>query len=154
MGNPIVTTASRSWQQITTLAGVLASISVANGYLTDVGQNIWTTDNQRAEADALGIMVYSGDIVGEAGDRINKPVREIEIYLEVAISTDLDDGHQLAHSVIEDVEACIEAYAKTQFAQPNVPTTPLRVGSIKILDRPEGEAVIVAVVTVLARYFR
>lgn len=154
MGNAIVTTSSRSWQQITTLADELAKISVANGFITDVGANIWTTDNQRTDDDALGIMLYSGDITSSPNERPGKADREMEIYLEVGIGTDIDDGHQLIHSVIEDVEACITAYAKAQFAKPSVPTTPLRIGSIKILDRPEGAPVIVAVITVLARYFR
>lgn len=154
MGNPIITTGSRSWEQITTLATVLQSITTANGYLTDVGQNIWTSDHQRTDADALGIMVYSGDITSVPAERPGRPIREIEIFLEFAISTDLDSGQELIHSVIEDVESCVTAYAKDQFAKPLVPTTPLRIGSIKILDRPEGEAVMVAVATVLARYFR
>lgn len=154
MGNPIVTTGSRSWEQITTLAAALQSIRMANGYLTDVGQNIWTTDNQRTQTDALGIMLYSGDITSAPAERPAKPIREIEIYLEFAISTDLDDGQQLIHSVIEDIESCVTSYAKEQFAKPLVPTTPLRMGDIKILDRPEGEPVMVAVATVLARYFR
>ncbi|MFK2904572.1 hypothetical protein ISP17_11400 [Dyella ginsengisoli] len=154
MGNPIVTTTSRSWQQITNLAAVLQGISLANGYLTDVGQNIWTTDNQRTDENALGIMLYSGDITSSPAERPAKAEREIEIYAEVAIATDQDDAHQQIHSVIEDVERCVTTYAKAQFAQPSVPTTPLRVGSIKILDRPEGASVIVAVITVLARYFR
>lgn len=154
MGNPIVVTASRSWTQITTLATVLQSISTANGYLTDVGQNIWTCESQRPTADALGIMLYSGDITSVLTERPGKPIREIEIFLEFAIGTDLDDGHERIHSVIEDVETCVTDYAKQQFAKPQVPTTPLRMGDIKILDRPEGEPVMVAVATVLARYFR
>lgn len=156
MGNPLVTTASRSWTQITTLAGVLAAITVDNGYLTDVGQNIWTTDNQRTDESALGIMLYSSDIAGPGPDRERpaKAVREFTIEAECAIGTDLDTAQQLIHDVIEDVEACITAYAKAQFGQPNVPTTPLHVERITILDRPEGAAVIVAIFTIKARYFR
>lgn len=156
MGNPIITTTSRSWQQITTLASVLAAITVANGYLTDVGHNVWTTDNQRTDANALGLMLYSSDISGPGPDRERpaKAVREFGIEVECAIGTDLDNAQQLIHDVIEDVETCITAYAKAQFGQPNVPTTPLHVERISILDRPEGAAVIVAVFSVVARYFR
>lgn len=157
MANPIVTTASRSWTQVTTLASVLKAITVASGYLTDIGNNVWTTDHQREQAtDALGLMIYSSQISGPGIDkeRPAKPVREFELFVECAIETDLDTAQQLIHDVIEDVETCITAYAKAQFGKPNVPTTPLHVHTIQILDRPEGAAAIVAVFTVVARYFR
>lgn len=155
MGNPIVTTASRSWTQITTLADALKGITQANGYLTDVGLNVWTTDHQRPSEDALGLMLYSESIIGPGPDRERPgaPLREFTILIEAAISTDLEDAQQQIHSVIDDIDRCITAYAKAQQRNSNVIGTPVSLADIAILDRPEGAAVIAMQARVITRYF-
>lgn len=157
MGNPVVTTPSRTWSLILALQAQLSTITVANGYLTNIGTNIWTTDNQRTSDTALGLMIYSENITGAGLDRERpgKPVRDFTILLECAIGTDLDDAQQQIHSVIEDIDTCMAAYAKAQFMQPTVnQVTPMLVADVAILDRPEGASVIACQVRIVARYFR
>jgi hypothetical protein len=156
MGNPLVATPSRTWTIIQALAAQLTTITVANGYLTDVGNNVWTTDSQRTDDDALGLMIYSGGITGAGLDRERpgKPVRELTLYVEAAIGCGLDDAQQQIHAIIEDVDACLEAYAKVQASTPNQQVTPMAVTAFAILDRPEGAPVVVMVANVVARYFR
>jgi len=148
---------SRSWAIITALAAQLATITVANGYLTDVGANVWTTDAQRPSEDALGLMIYSEPIVGAGLDRerAGKPVREFSMLVEAAIGTDLDNAQARIHAIIEDIEVCLQAYAKAQAMRPELnQVTPMAVADIAILDRPEGAAVIAMQARVVARYFR
>jgi hypothetical protein len=148
---------SRSWAIITALATQLATITVANGYNTDVGNNVWTTDAQRPSEDALGLMIYSESITGGGIDSAlpGKPVREFTLLIEAAIGTDQDTAQQQIHNVIEDVETCMKAYAKAQAMRPELKqVTPMAVVDIAILDRPEGAAVIAMQARVVARYFR
>lgn len=145
---------ARTWSIIGALAAQLSTITVANGYLTDAGLNVWTTDHQRPSADALGLMIYSESIVGPGLDRerAGKPVRDFGMLVESAIGTDLDDAQQQIHAIIEDVETCIEALARQPLALPGL--TSLHVTDVAILDRPEGAAVIAMQARIVARYFR
>lgn len=152
MANP-----SRPWAIITALAAQLATITTANGYNTDVGANVWTTDAQRPSPDALGLMIYSESITGNSLDSAlpGKPVREFTLLIEAAIGTDQDDAQPQIHAIIEDIETCMKAYAKAQSLRPELQqVTPMAVADIAILDRPEGAAVIAMQARVLARYFR
>lgn len=146
---------SRTWAIITALAAQLATITQANGYLTDVGNAVWTNDAQRPDEHALGLMIYSESITGDASSqRPGKPVREFTLLVEAEIGTDQDNAQQKIHDIIEDVDACMEAYAKAQFAAPGKQVTPMAVTDIAILDRPAGAAVIATQARVVARYFR
>lgn len=147
---------SRSWAIITALAAQLATITVANGYNTDAGAHVWTSEAQRPSEDALGLMIYSESITGDAGaQRPGKPVREFTLLIEAAIGTDQDDAQAQIHAIIEDIEACLQAYAKAQQLRPELnQVTPMAVTDIAILDRPEGAAVIAMQARVVARYFR
>ena len=151
---PIITTPSRTWSLINALQSQLAAIRVVNGYLTDLGANIWTTDSQRT--DALGLMIYSESITGTGLDRERpgKPVRDFTILLECAIGTDLDDAQQQIHSVIEDIDSCLATFAKQPTALNALQCTAMHVADIAILDRPEGAPVIAAQARIVARYFR
>ena len=156
MGNPLVATASRTWSIIQALAVQLGTITVANGYLTDVGLNVWTTDNQRTDDDALGLMIYSESITGPGLDRerAGKAVREFGLLIEAAIGTDIDDAQQQIHNVVEDIDNCMLAYAKAQTAVLAQQQLPMHVADIAILDRPEGAAVIAMQARIVTRYFR
>lgn len=148
---------SRSWAIIQALQTQLQTITVANGYNTDVGANVWTTEHQRPRADALGLMLYSGPILrGSSGEgRPGKPVREFTVFVEAAIGTSQDDAQEQIHNVIEDIEACMESYAKAQFARPTLnQVKPMEVTDIAIEDRTDGADVIAVIANVVARYFR
>lgn len=147
---------SRSWAIILALQTQLQTITVANGYLTDAGNNVWTSEAQRTSDDALGLMIYSEPILGPGLDneRPGKPVRVMSLLIEAAIGTDLDDAQEQIHALIEDIEACMEAYAKQRVVQPALQQTPMHVADIAILDRPEGAAVIAMQARIAARYFR
>lgn len=147
---------SRTWTIIAALAAQLATITTANGYLTDVGSNVWTTDAQRPSEDAVGLMIYSESITGGGLDRERpgKPVREFTLLIEASIDTGLDDAQQQIHAIIEDIDACMAAYARAQAGTPGMQVTPMNVMDIAILDRPEGAAVIAMQARVVARYFR
>lgn len=146
---------SRAWAVITALVAQLATITVANGYNTDVGGNVWTEQNQRKDG-VLGLTLYSGDITSASGDkeRPGKPTREFVIMLEAQTDATLDDAHQNIHALIEDLEACMEAFASQQIKQPLPGTKPLRLESIAVDDRPEGLPVIGIQARIIARYFR
>lgn len=144
---------SRTWAIITALAAQLATITVANGYLTDAGNNVWTTDHQRTEA--LGLMIYSESIVGAPGsERPGKPVRDFGILIEAQIGTALNDAQQQIHALIEDVDTCLAAYARQLDAKPGHLGIGMAVTDIAILDRPEGAAVIAMQARVAVRYVR
>lgn len=148
---------SRSWAIILGLQAQLGTITKANGYLTDAGQQVWVTEHQRPSADALGLMIYSGPIMGSGVDneRPGKPVREFTLYVEAAIGTGQDDAQEQIHYVIEDIEECMKAYAKAQAMRPELnQVKPMAVTDIAILDRPEGATDMVMVANVVARYFR
>jgi hypothetical protein len=147
---------SRTWAIILALQAQLQTITVANGYLTDAGLNVWTTDAQRPDTEALGLMIYSENITGAGLDRERpaKPVREFTLLVEAAIGTDLDTAQQQIHALIEDIDNCMAAYAKAQFGVPGNQVTPMHVADIAILDRPEGAAVIAMQARIVARYFR
>lgn len=146
---------SRTWAIIQSLAAQLGTIRTAAGYLTDIGGNVWTTDAQRPSDDALGLMIYSESIVGPGLDRERpgKPVRDVGLMVECAIDTTLDDAHQRIHAVIDDVDACLQAYARNPSAW-GIGVSAMHVGDIAILDRPEGAAVIAMQARITARYFR
>jgi hypothetical protein len=152
----IVTTPSRTWSLILALQAQLATIRVTNGYITELGAHIWTTDSQRSSDDALGLMIYSEPIVGPGLDRERpgKPVRDFTLLLECAIGTDLDDAQQQIHCVIEDIDNCLATFAKQPAALGALQCTAMHVVDIAILDRPEGAAVIAMQARVVARYFR
>lgn len=148
---------ARTWQIILALQEQLQAITVANGYLTDLGQNVWISDAQRTDEDALGVMIYSGNIAGADPDRARpgKPVRRMTVHLECAISTALDDAQERIHTVIEDLERCVSAYAKVH-AQgiPDLRALPPMVDDIAVLDRPEGTPVIAMQMQLTVEYFR
>ncbi|WEN13696.1 hypothetical protein PY254_10600 [Rhodanobacter sp. AS-Z3] len=156
MGNALVATASRTWTIIQALAVQLATITVANGYLTDVGNNVWTTDNQRTDTDALGLMIYSESITGAGLDleRPGKGVRDFGLLVEAAIGTDIDDAQQQIHSIIEDIDNCMIAYGRLLQKSPNLQQASVHVADIAILDRPEGMAVVIMQARIVTRYFR
>ena len=145
---------SITWTILTALATKLGEITVANGYLTDAGQNVWTTDGQRPDDQALGLAIYSESIIGSVNERPGKPVREFHLLVEFAIGTDLDNAQELAHQVIEDIDVCVAKFARAVFGQPSFPGTPPRVADVAILDRPEGEPVIAGQVRIVVGYAR
>ncbi|WP_027489382.1 hypothetical protein [Rhodanobacter sp. OR92] len=152
MADPIAT-ASRSWLLILALQAQLSTITVANGYLTDAGSNVWTTDHQRT--DALGLMIYSEPILGPGLDneRPGKPVRIFSLLVEGSLSTSLDDAQQQIHALIEDVENCIAAYGQGKVKLPPGAGS-VHVADIAILDRPEGAAEVAMQARIIVRYFR
>lgn len=149
MANP-----SATWAIILALQTQLQTIAIANGYLTDAGKNVWVTEGQRPTNDALGLMIYSESITGTGEQRPGKPVREFSILIEFEVGIDIDNAQEQAHSVIEDIDRCMEAYAKAQFAKPGRQATPWKVVDIAVLDRPNGAPVIAGSVRVTSGYFR
>lgn len=145
---------SRTWAIILALQTQLQTITKVNGYLTDVGLNVWTNDAQRPSEDALGLMIYSESIVGLDSQRPGKPQRAFGLLVEAEIGTDLDDAQQQIHNLIEDVDACISAYGAQQASTPFNQATPMKVADIAILDRPDGAAVIAMQVRITTEYFR
>lgn len=153
MANP-----SRTWAIITALAAQLATITIATGYNTDAGLNVWTTDAQRdaALAGALGMSIYSESIIGPGLDneRPGKQVRDFTMLVEASIGTDIDNAQAQMHALIEDVEFCIKRYTQAQTTTPGLQVTPMHIADVAILDRPEGMAVVAMQARVIARFFR
>jgi hypothetical protein len=146
---------SKSWAIILALQTQLQTITQANGFITDAGLNVWTTDHQRSSDDALGLMIYSEPIIGPGLDneRPRQQVRILSLLVEAIISTDLDSAQQQIHALIEDVENCMAAYGKGTAKLPPGSTS-VHVADIAILDRPEGAAQIAMEARVVVRYFR
>ena len=146
---------SRSWAAIEAFAARLRGIRVDQGYLTDVGQAVWTNDHQRADDRALGLMIYSESISGPGldGERPGKPVRDLALLIEAATGTELEDAQANIHAVIEDIERCLErAPSFVGIVGPGLGGWHLT--DITILDRPEGAAVVAMQARVVARYLR
>jgi hypothetical protein len=146
---------SRSWAIIQALKIQLQTITVANGYNTDAGLNVWDTEGQRTDDNALGIMIYSEAITGPGVDveRPKKAVREIGLLLECSITTDLDTAQPQIHNIIEDIEVCLDAYA-AGYLTSSRPSSSMHLTDVAILDRPEGMAVVAMNARVAARYVR
>lgn len=147
-----------TWLIILALQAQLATITKANGYLTDIGNSVWTADAQRPAEDALGLMIYAEPITGPGLDneRPGKPVRDFTMLVEAAIDTTLDNAQLQAHSIVEDIETCMQTYSRAQawVLRDVKQRTPPVVSDIAILDRPEGFPVIAIQVRVVARYLR
>lgn len=142
----------KPWLIILALQAQLAGITKANGYWTDAGNNIWTEPAQRTEA--LGISIVSQHIDRWQGERPNKRARDITLTLEAALSTDLDNAHQLAHQLIEDIEVCLGKTADA-LALPSVPgVKPFQIDSIETPTKPEGLPFIYVVMAVSTGYLR
>lgn len=144
----------KPWLIILALQAQLQGITVANGYLTDAGNAIWTEPAQRNESAALGISIVTQHIDRWQGDRPNKRGRDIALTVEAAISTQLDNAHQLAHQLIEDIETCIAANTDSR-ALVSVPQVrPFAIESIEMADRPEGLPFIAVVLAISTGYMR
>jgi hypothetical protein len=146
---------SRSWSIILALQAQLQTIRQADGYLTDIGSNVWRNEGQRPSEDALGLMIYSDGITGGGLDRERpgKPVREFSVYLEAAIADGLDDAQERIHAVLEDIEVCMERYAQ-RYPLLARGVTQFFLADAAFLDRPDGAAVVAMQARIVARYFR
>lgn len=144
----------KPWLTILALQAQLQGITQANGYLTDAGASVWTEPAQRDESIALGVSIATQHIDRWTGERPNKRGRDLLLTLEAAIPTTLDNAHQLAHQLIEDVEACLEKNA-ARGALPAVPQVkPFEVESSEIANQPEGAPFIGVVMIISAGYLR
>lgn len=146
----------KPWLIVLALQSQLATIRKADGYLTDAGSAVWVEPAQRDETAALGISIVTQHIDKWAGERPNKRGRDITLTIEAAISTDLDNAHQLAHQLIEDIESCLAAaVALNADALPPVPQVkPFAIESIEMADRPEGLPFIVVAMVIGTGYLR
>lgn len=144
----------KSWLIVLALQAQLRGITVANGYLTDAGHNVWIEPAQRDESAALGISIVTEHIDRVEGERPHKREREITIPVEAAISTSQDNAHELAHQLIEDVERSIAALTAAAPTPPVPGVMPFEIGNIEFANQPEGLAVIGVQIPIIARYFR
>ena len=145
---------TKSWLIILALQAQLQGIAVANGYRTDAGKAVWTEPKQRDASAALGISIATQHIDRWPGERPNKRGRELLLTIEAAISTDLDNAHQLAHQLIGDVEDCLEKSAAAG-ALPAVPgVKPFEVESSEVANQPEGAPFIGVAMIISAGYLR
>lgn len=146
----------KPWLIILALQAQLQGITIANGYRTDAGNAVWTEPKQRNESAALGIGIATQHIDRWQGERPNKRGRELALTVECAISTSLDNAHQLAHQLIADVEDCLEkntaAIAGVLSAVPGVLT--FEVESSEVANQPEGAPFIGVAMVLRAGYLR
>lgn len=145
----------RPWQIVTSLEAALSDVRVASGYRTDIGAHIWLNPAQRSESD-IGISIGTESIVRtSASERPSKRGRALNLVLESAIAVGLDDAHQIAHDVAEDLEVALASYVAQQLAAASVEQTlPIEIGDIQIMESPEGLPVIAVQARVIARYWR
>lgn len=144
----------KPWLIILALQAQLQGITRGNGYLTDAGTSIWTEPAQRPETAALGISIVTQHIDRWSGERPNKRGRDVTLSVEAAISTQLDNAHELAHQLIEDIETCLAKNAENN-ALPAVPQVrPFKIESIEMADRPEGLPFIAVMLTLSTGYLR
>lgn len=137
----------RAWDLLRTLSAVLAKIRIESGYHSDIGERIWLEPAQRPEEDAIGLTIVSLGIARDEAQPMSKH-RHLRVLLEAAYPTTLDDAHQRAHELAEDIEDVLEADSWMPEA------LPARFEEAAILDRPEGLPVIVVQVVVTMRYRR
>lgn len=144
----------KAWLAILALQSQLQGITQANQYLTDAGNAVFVEPAQRPQGSALGISITTQHIDRWQGERPNKQGRDLALMVEAAISTELDNAHQLAHQLIEDIEACMASNA-ADGALPSVPgMKPFRIDTIDVANKPEGLPVILVQLVVVAGYLR
>lgn len=145
----------RPWKIIESLEAQLSDVRVASGYRTDIGANVWTQPAQRKD-DVLGISIGTESINRtSANERPLKRARGLVLVLEAEIAVTLDNAHELAHDVAEDLEVALTSFVSAQAQNPDpTQSLPLEVGDILILERPEGMPVIAVQCHVTARYWR
>lgn len=144
----------KPWLIIQALAAQFAGILQANGYLTDAGGAIWTEPAQRKEDVALGVSIVTIGIDKWQGERPNKRGRTLKLVVEAAISVLLDNAHELAHQLVEDIESSVAALTAAGIT-PNVPqVTPFEIETIDIADRPEGVTFIIVQIHLSVGYLR
>lgn len=146
----------KPWLIILALQAQLQGITMANGYRTDAGNAVWTEPAQRDASIALGISIATQHIDRWQGERPNKRGRELLLTVEAAISTSLDNAHQLAHQLIGDIEDCLEKnlgmLAGVLAAVPGVLT--FEVESSEVANQPEGAPFIGVAMVIRAGYLR
>ena len=144
----------KAWLAILALQSQLQGITRANQYLTDAGNAVFVEPAQRPQNAALGINITTQHIDRWQGDRPNKRGRDLALLVEAAISVDMDNAHQYAHQLIEDIEACIASNA-VNGALPAVPgMKPLEIDTIDVAERPEGLPIILVQLVIIAGYLR
>jgi hypothetical protein len=142
----MTTPATPTYDLVLQVVTWLQAISVANGYRTNVGASATAEPSAtRSESPQLAVVAVDLPIGRETSQRRQG---EIELLIEVEIPVTRTDAQLLAHQAIADV---LDALPSKQASATLPPyCTGVTVTGRRILQRPDGAALIVAQVTARA----
>lgn len=130
-----------SWAVLDGLREYLSVIRKANGYRTDLGTTV-QCELWQGKGDPR-MVVVAGDmpILGTARTRRR---RQMTVYIQLELPADASNAQQTAHAMIEDV---LDAIPEQQVDIPTpIGACGVVLGAQRILNRPDGAPVVVAVV--------
>lgn len=134
-------------QIVRRIAELLAQVTVANGWRTNIGQHVDTEPVQLEDDQALGAVVYLGAI--RPGDKTttSQPERVLEVVVDAYIGVALDDAQALQHAVYDDVERC---FTGLKLSVPGA--LPLTVGAANFIPRTDDMATAGVQIVISATY--
>lgn len=129
------------WAVLDGLREYLSVIRKANGYRTDLGTTV-----QTELWDGTGkprMVVVAGEIT-ITSQTSSQRIRSMQLYMQLELPADAGNAQQTAHAMIEDV---LDAFPSKQVHVPTpVGSCGVEITGTRILNRPDGAQVVVAVV--------
>lgn len=136
----------RGWAILQTLQARLQTVTVANGYRTDLGMDVRLERNQQTPIEPY-VVIYSGAKV-RPDDARTKGEREFTMIVEAHVPTALTDAHRKVVDITEDIEDALDAYLQQPLA------LPLDFIEAAYLDAPDGLPVMASQSLFATRYRR
>lgn len=122
---------ARPWQILLATADRLRTISVANGYRTDVGADVRTEPSRFEPEDGPRITLYTGGVV-RPDDARSRGEREFGFVVEALMPVALANAQELVTAAAEDIEdALLDPL-------PLPEALPLTFEESLFLERPDG----------------
>lgn len=125
-----------SLQVVERLADLVRTITIDNGFRTDIGKVVDTEPVQLDDATAFGAVVYVGGINPTDRSTQASIERRLEVVVDAYVGVDLDNAQALQHEVYDDIESLFSRGAVI-----NVPgALPLEIGGATFLPRSDDMA--------------
>lgn len=134
-------------QVVKRIAELLADVTTANGWRTDIGLHVGIEPVQLDDEQSLGAVVYLGGIQPGDGTKIALSERVLDVVVDAYVGVGLDDAQALQHAVYDDVERC---FSGLKLSVPGA--LPLRVGAATFIPRSDDMATAGVQIVISATY--
>ena len=134
-------------QIVQRIAELLAEVTVANGWRTDIGLHVSTEPVQLDDDQALGAVVYLAGIRPADKSTTAQPERSLEVVVDAYVGVGLDNAQALQHAVYDDVERC---FSGLRLSVPGA--LPLTVGAANFIPRSDDMATAGVQIVISALY--